>query len=110
MERNNKNYFIDVDAIIKYCETNKQNNDVIQKEISDNYELYDEKDLRLSQKLVHEVITPNSFGVDETKYELMKILVSVVLSNDSGISTADFSISQKIAFNTLVNKEIIKEL
>lgn len=87
-------YSLDLDAIINYCrvsktesngtekngERKKNNNDFRQQEITNNYELNEEDSLVLSQKVVHEVITPQETPVyDDVKVDIMTSLIKTVL-------------------------------
>jgi len=111
MFNKDKSYYVDIDAIFDYCSVNRNNKDEYrQKEISDNYELDETDKLRLSQKLVHEVITPNDIQIDDTKYDLLKLMIATVLSVEDLDIDESSSFAEKIAFNTLLNKKFIKEL
>ena len=108
------NYYLDLDAIFEYCQEKthiqKRNNDFVQKEISDSYELDDNGKLTLSQKLVHEVVTPvDAVSYDEEKFDIIKSLIAVVISSEEECNTNLLTPSVSLAFNTLLNKGFVKE-
>jgi len=83
-------YAFNLDAIVEYCkintgnnDKNKKNSEFRQQEISNSYELNELDNLVLSQKVVHEVITPQDTPqYDEMKSELVKTLFLTILNNN----------------------------
>ena len=80
-------FSLDLDAIANYCtigavnETStKKSNEFRQQEISNNYQLNDDDNLILAEKIVHEVITPQDAPLYDTlKTDLVKGLLSTLL-------------------------------
>lgn len=80
-------FSLDLDAIANYCtiggvnETStKKSNEFRQQEISNNYQLNDDDNLILAEKIVHEVITPQDTPLYDTlKTDLVKGLLSTLL-------------------------------
>lgn len=111
-------YSLDLDAIIEYCKinptgdtTNKKTNEYRQQEISNNYQLNQEQDLVLAEKIVHEVITPQDAPLyDDLKVDLVKGLLQVILTdkekNSEGLPI--FTIPSLIAFQTFSDYGFIK--
>ena len=112
-------YSLDLDAIVNYCRANKsevnnggkngeckKNNDFRQQEITNNYELNEEDSLALTQKVVHEVITPQETPVyDDVKVDLVTTIVKTVLEHKN---KDDNAIPFLFALQTLKDSGFLK--
>jgi hypothetical protein len=111
-------YSIDLDAITEYCKinsptdtSNKKTNEFRQQEISNNYQLNQDQDLVLAEKIVHEVITPQDAPLyDDLKVDLVKGLLQVILTdkekNAEGLPI--FTVPSLIAIQTFSDYGFIK--
>lgn len=110
-------YSFNLDAMTKYCciggdISNKKNNEFRQQEISNNYQLNDNDDLVLSEKIVHEVVTPQDTPIYDTlKTDLVKGLLSVILEekevlDDKGV--LHLSIPARVALQTFFDYGFLK--
>lgn len=102
-------FVIDLQKFFEICAKtpNKSQETFNQKEISESYERNDESNLVLQEKVVHEVITPNIDELNQDKFELMKMLLSVVLSEEES-EMLKTSLSFRLAFNTFMENGVIK--
>lgn len=112
-------YSLDIDAIVEYCKekipqnTGKIKKDYRQSEITNTYELLDDSnDLALTQKIVHEVITPqDDVQYDELKSNIVKALLAKFLTvNSQSISHDDndvVDISGLVAMQTLIDYDFL---
>ena len=100
-------YIIDFEKLRVFLnhESDKENKE---SEIVESYEKNEEGDLELSAKSQREV---KNYGNKENgvmTYEIVKLLVERVIMSDA-ISLDAFTFSERIAFDTLLRLEIIKE-
>ena len=112
-------YSLDIDAIVEYCKEKISQNmgkikkDYRQSEITNTYELLDDSDdLALTQKIVHEVITPqDEVQYDELKSTIVKALLAKFLTvNSQSISHDDndvVDISGLVAMQTLIDYDFL---
>lgn len=110
-------YSLDINAIIDFCKEtvpqnfNKRTKDFRQSEITNSYELLDDSDdLALTQKVVHEVITPqDSVQYDELKTDIVKALLAKFLSIDAstGNNKDSVDISGFVVMQTLVDYDFL---
>ena len=111
--------YFDLDAIFDYCKlnnktsgktTSKNSDEFRQKEISDSYEQDEQGNLVLSQKVVHEVITPQEDATyDEPKLEMINKLFVKYLSEDTKLNDT-FSMQMATVIGTLQKYNFIKEI
>lgn len=109
-ELNGCEHALDLDAIFKYvCQSN--NKEIIEKEITDQYEIPDgEISPRQTAKLVKEVTTPMGTELDNIRYDFVKTLVIMLLNCEETISGMPASYGTALAFNTLYAKNLIKTI
>jgi hypothetical protein len=94
----NENYYIDIDAIDRYVQLDVEVPDETATEDGDQITLKEEKQIHL------------------VKYELVKNLLETVLTESNevdeemGLKTNEVTIPFKIAFNSLLMKQIINKL
>lgn len=110
-------YCFDLDKISEFClvnngDVNTKKNQFRQQEISNNYQLNESGDLALSEKIVHEVLTPQEAPIyDELKVDLVKGFLQVILSEKQtdNIGLPSFSVPGLLAIQTFVNYGFLKE-
>lgn len=111
---NGEEYYIDLDVIFELLEngtfdgTKKNVNISTQKELSNTYESDEEGALQLTQKNVHEIMTPKDDEENE-KYNLVRYLLETLFKESESCINNNTSITTKLIFNTLLNKGIIKK-
>ena len=115
-------YSFDLDAITTYCQIKsnqqkdnqaKKENTFRQQEISDSYQLNDEQEMVLAEKIVHEVITPQETPLyDEFKLDLVKMLLTTILTEkpESDNSKPTFSLSHLMVLQTFIEYGFIKKI
>lgn len=111
--------YFDLDAIFEYCKLNNKTNtkpssknsdEFRQKEISDSYEQDEQGNLVLSQKVVHEVITPQEDTTyDEAKLDIVNKLLVKYLSEDTKL-TDSASMQMATVLGTFQKYNFIKEI
>lgn len=117
-------YSLDLDAITAYCQikgnqqknnTTKKENEFRQQEISNSYQLNDEQEMVLAEKIVHEVITPQETPLyDEFKLDLIKMLLTTILT-DKPVAKDDndkplVNLSSLMALQTFMDYDFIKKI
>ena len=117
-------YSLDLDAITAYCQikcnqqknnTTKKENEFRQQEISNSYQLNDEQEMVLAEKIVHEVITPQETPLyDEFKLDLVKMLLTTILT-DKPVAKDDndkplVNLSSLMALQTFMDYDFIKKI
>ena len=108
-EYNGETYVFDLDAIFDYvCISSEK--DIIEKEITDQYELVDNKTPKQVAKLVKEVKTPMSADLDNIRYDLVKTLIILLLNTDESIGEEPITYGGKMALYTLISKGLIKKV
>lgn len=115
-------YSFDLDAITAYCQIKssqqknnptKKENEFRQQEISNSYQLNDEQEMVLAEKIVHEVITPQETPLyDEFKLDLVKTLFTIILTEklSTDNSKQPFSLSHLMALQTFIEYGFIKKI
>ncbi len=115
-------YSFDLDAITTYCQIKssqqknnpvKKENEFRQQEISNSYQLNDEQEMVLAEKIVHEVITPQEAPLyDEFKLDLIKMLLTTILTEKpaTGNSKLPFSLSSLMTLQTFIEYGFIKKI
>jgi hypothetical protein len=109
-ELNGCEYVLDMDEIFKYIYQSRDK-DVIEKEITDQYEMSDgEVKPRQTVKLVKEVTTPMTTEIDNIRYDFVKTLIIMLLNNEETIGGMPAAYGTCLAFNTLYAKNLIKKI
>ena len=110
-ELNGCEYALDLDEIFKYIYQSKDK-DVIEKEITDQYEILEDgpKTPRQTVKLVKEVTTPMTTEIDNIRYDFVKTLAIVLLNNEESMGGMPVAYGTCLAFNSLYAKNLIKKL
>ena len=115
-------YSFDLDAITTYCQIKsnqqkdnqaKKENTFRQQEISDSYQLNEEQEMVLAEKIVHEVITPQETPLyDEFKLDLVKMLLTTILTEkpEADNSKPLFSLSSLMVLQTFIEYGFIKKI
>ena len=115
-------YSLDLDAITTYCQIKnnqqknnpaKKENEFRQQEISNSYQLNDEQEMVLAEKIVHEVITPQETPLyDEFKLDLVKTLLTTILAEKPATDNnkLPFSLSSFMALQTFIEYGFIKKI
>ena len=115
-------YSLDLDAITTYCQIKnnqqknnpaKKENEFRQQEISNSYQLNDEQEMVLAEKIVHEVITPQETPLyDEFKLDLVKTLLTTILAEKPATDNnkLPFSLSFFMALQTFIEYGFIKKI
>ena len=113
-------YSLDLDAITTYCQIKsnqqknnptKKENEFRQQEISNSYQLNDEQEMVLAEKIVHEVITPQEAPLyDDFKLDLVKLLLTTFLTDKPTVSTTDISLPSLMALQTFLDYGFIKKI
>lgn len=109
--------YIDLDEIFEYCKVSgtgsksKNSEEFRQKEISDSYELNEEDNLVLSQKVVHEVITPQDAPVyDDAKLDLVNRIVNKYLGDNISADDSTTTMQMATVIGTLRRYNFLKEI
>jgi hypothetical protein len=108
-EMNGKVYYLDVQKMIDFCLIS-ENKNVRDNEITEGYEkLSDDSNvLTLTSRVIREASGVSNPQNDMITYDLFKMCLSILLGQEAG-DTYKFNISFAIAFNTLVELEVLKE-
>lgn len=104
----NKKYYLDFDAIAKWCLSSSAN-PFKEIEINEGYDTNDEGDVQLNSKVIRELKT-NSPQDDTIRYDLFKMLVSPFLGEVSLTSDIQENFSYALLFNSLVNMKFLVEI
>jgi hypothetical protein len=103
-------YVFDLDAIFNYVLVSKDR-EVIEKEITDQYEMPDHSERpRQVAKFVKEVTTPMDRDLDNIKYDLVKTLILVLLNTEEVMAGVPIPFGSKLAFDTLLSMKLIKKI
>ena len=117
-------YSLDLDAITTYCQIKssqqknnptKKENEFRQQEISNSYQLNDEQEMVLAEKIVHEVITPQETPLyDDFKLDLVKLLLTAFLTDKPTVSGDNkqplISLPSLMALQTFLDYGFIKKI
>ena len=115
-------YSLDLDAITTYCQIKsnqqknnptKKENEFRQQEISNSYQLNDEQEMVLAEKIVHEVITPQEAPLyDDFKLDLVKLLLTAFLTDKPTVNADKpmISLSSLMALQTFLDYGFIKKI
>ena len=101
-----KKYYLDVNAIIMW--SIKSSEQLKETEITENYELGEDKEFDMTQKFIRELKT-NDSQKDTIKYDFIKYLISPFLTNMSSDDLIN-NVSFAIIFNTLLNMGFLIEV
>ena len=106
---NGKVYYLDIQKMIDFCLIS-ENKNVRDNEITEGYEkLSDETNvLTLTSRVIRETSGVSNPQNDMITYDLFKMCLSILLGQEAG-DAYKFNISFAIAFNTLVELEVLKE-
>lgn len=106
---NGKVYYLDIQKMIDFCLIS-ENKNVRDNEITEGYEkLSDETNvLTLTSRVIRETSGVSNPQNDMITYDLFKMCLSIILGQDSGVDYLN-NVSFAIAFNTLVELEVLKE-
>ena len=106
---NGKVYYLDIQKMIDFCLIS-ENKNVRDNEITEGYEkLSDETNvLTLTSRVIRETSGVSNPQNDMITYDLFKMCLSILLGQEAG-DTYKFNVSFAIAFNTLVELEVLKE-
>ena len=109
VEINRKVYYLDMQKLIDFCLISESKN-VRDNEITEGYEkLSDDSNvLTLTSRVVREASGVSNPQNDMITYDFFKMCLSVILGQDYGDMYKE-NISFTIAFNTLVEMDILKE-
>lgn len=102
----NRNYIINVDAVMKWCLSSKDN-PVKECEITEGYDMEDAGNV--GSKVVRELKSPNTQD-DTIRYDFIKQLFTPLLTSVASISEIEEDLSLRLMFNTLVNMGFITEI
>ena len=116
-------YSLDLDAITAYCQIKgnqpknnsaKKENQFRQQEISNSYQLNEEQEMVLAEKIVHEVITPQETPLyDDFKLDLVKMLLTTILTEKPVANDDDkplISLQSLMALQTFMEYGFIKKI
>jgi len=117
-------YSLDLDAITAYCQIKgnqpknnsaKKENEFRQQEISNSYQLNEEQEMVLAEKIVHEVITPQEAPLyDDFKLDLVKMLLTTILTEKPVAKNDDdkplISLQSLMALQTFMEYGFIKKI
>lgn len=116
-------YSLDLDAITAYCQikssqqknsTTKKENEFRQQEISNSYQLNEDQEMVLAEKIVHEVITPQDAPLyDDFKLDLVKMLLTTILTEKPMANDENkqlISLSSLMALQTFMEYGFIKKI
>lgn len=116
-------YYFDLNEVCKFISYTTEKNSK-EKEIIDSYEENEESEgLRLSNKVVREITTPNESQYDNIKYDLVKTFIIQLITYNNTVNTVvegnnfDLPIldatalpfGTRLVFNTLIEMGILKE-
>ena len=116
-------YSLDLDAITAYCQIKgnqpknnsaKKENEFRQQEISNSYQLNEEQEMVLAEKIVHEVITPQETPLyDDFKLDLVKMLLTTILTEKPVANDNDkplISLQSLMVLQTFMEYGFIKKI
>jgi hypothetical protein len=104
---NNKIYYLDVDAIMKWCLVSS-NNPLKEIEINEGYDTNDNGDIQMMTKVVRELKTANSQD-DTIRYDFVKFILMPFLGSITTIEEIKGNFSKTVLFNTLIDMGFLKE-
>ena len=105
-------YKLDIDALMAWVSETPSSEKNISTITTLNYPLTDESE-EIVEKEVSESKTALNDTMNNIRYDLIRNLINTLFTNINDIVTyslKDLTIGQKIAFNTLFAKNIIKEV
>lgn len=105
IEISGKKYYLDIDAIIKWC-LSPSNNTVKESEINEGYDSDEDGDIHLVSKVVRELKTNNTQD-DTIRYDFIKLLLSPIYN---GYFESNDSFSYKLLFNTLIKMKFLVKI
>lgn len=107
---NGRTFYIDIDKIIEFC-LKSENKNVRDSEITEGYEkLTDESNvLTLTSRVIRENTGTSNPQNDMITYDVFKMILAVILGQDA-TSDPELNVSYIIAFNTLMQMEMIVEI
>jgi len=104
-EINGKFYAIDMDMVMKWVAESPSNERNISTTTTISYPVMDG-----DEEIVEKEISENKSSINDVmsnvRYDFVRILLNTLLT----ASTMDLSVAQRIAFNTLISKNIITEI
>lgn len=104
-------YVLDLKAILNFINFSDSHNSK-ESEIIDRYEKDDNKTLSVAEKTIREITSVGNTQMDNISYDLIKILITQVLSYGYDLETNSLTNTPfgfDIAFNTLINEKLLKK-
>ena len=105
---NGKNYFLDMDAIMKWC-LSSQKNVTTETELNEGYDVSEEGDLTMVSKVVRELKGSNPQD-DTIKYDFIKMILVPIITEVPDFNEIEENLSLSLLFNTLIKMEFLKEI
>lgn len=109
-----KEYAIDIKKIFEFVNYSDKSTSSEQ-EITDGYEMIDDGkgSLKQTSKVIRELKTPGNSQIDNIKYDLVKSLISMLLTfddTDRDYDEDDLPFGVKITLNTLIAEGFLYEI
>ena len=103
----NKEYYLDIDAIMKWCLTSSTN-PFKESEINEGYDTDDDGDLKIATKVVRELKTANVQD-DTVRYDFVKMLLTP-LGDIIDMEEIQNNLTYRVIFNTLIEKKFLVKI
>lgn len=109
-----KEYAIDVQKVFEFVNYSDKNTSSEQ-EITDGYEMLDDGkgSLRQTSKVIRELKAPGNSQIDNIKYDLVKSLISMLITfddTDRDYDEDDLPFGVRITMNTLIAEGLLYEI
>lgn len=105
---NSEEYYLDIDAIMKWCLTSSIN-PIKESEINEGYDTDDEGDLKIATKVVRELKTANVQD-DTVRYDFVKMLLTPFFGEIIDVEDIKNNLSYSVIFNTLIEKKFLVKI
>jgi hypothetical protein len=101
LEFEGETYYIDVNAIMKWC-LSSGNNPFKETEINEGYDTNDDGDIQMMTKVIRELKT-NNVQDDTVRYDFIKLLLSPFFGEIESKNDIKENFSFTLMFNSLIN-------
>lgn len=108
MGMDGKKYYLDIDAITKWCLSSSLNPSK-ETEINEGYDYGDNGDFQMTTKVVRELKASNSQD-DTIRYDFVKMLVLPFISDITNFDEIYDNFSYSLIFNTLLKMGFLVEI
>ena len=106
---NLRNYCFNVKKIFELI-SNSDKDKCYEREITDSYGLNETGVLTQLNKMVREIKSNNDAQIDNIKYDLIKMFISVILNSEDITDIESLDFSESLCFNTLLKEGLLIEI